>query len=96
MDFHPFAMAIALTLSLALAACGSSSTGSCASAADVNPAVAALTDELQKAEADGKIDRVKAAEGMARMLTAGQSYTSSQDYRTFCSELAKIRRDSGL
>lgn len=83
-------------MSLALAACGSSSSGSCASADDVNATVSALTEDLQKAEADGKLDRAKAAEGMSRMLTAGQAYATSHDHRAFCTELVKIRRDSGL
>jgi len=95
MEFRPLATAVVLAVSSALASCGSSS-GSCAGAADVNPAVAALTDDLQKAEADGRVDRTKAAEGMSHMLAAGQAYASSRDYRAFCSELAKIRRDSGL
>ena|SRR5260221_9354354 len=96
MHFRPFAIAVAVTLSVALAACGSPLSNSCAGAADVNPTVAALTDDLLKAEADGKIDRAKAAESMSRMLAAGQTYATSRDYRTFCSELAKIRHDSGL
>ena len=96
MDLRPIAGALALMMSLVLAACGSSSSGSCSSAEEVNTAGSALTDDLQKAEASGKLDRAKAAEGMSRMLTAGQAYATSHDYRAFCAELAKIRRDYGL
>ena len=73
-----------------------STSGSCSSADDVNPAMSALSEALQKAEADGKLDRVKAADSMSRMLNASQTYASNQDYRAFCTEIAKIRHDSGL
>lgn len=96
MDFRSIAIAGAVISSFALTACGSSSSGSCSSAADIVPTVSALTDELQKAEGDGKIDRAKVAESMSRVLAAGQTYVSNQDVRAYCAELAKIRHDSGL
>ena len=96
MNCRPLAIGV-LVCSLAMTGCGAGSTaGSCASAEDVNPAMSALSEALQKAEADGKLDRVKAAESMSRMLNAGQTYASNRDYRTFCTEIAKIRRDSGI
>ena len=89
-------LAGALLLSLALTGCGSPLSASCSSVADVNPAGAAVTEDIQKAEADGKIDRGKAAEAMARVVNAGQAYEKSRDYRAFCTEIAKIRQDTGV
>ncbi len=96
MNCRPLAIG-ALVCSLAMTGCGAGSTSaSCSSADDVNPTMSALSEALQKAEADGKIQRAKAAEGMSRMLNASQTYSSSRDYRAFCTEIAKIRHDSGL
>jgi hypothetical protein len=86
----------ALFMSLALTGCGASLSTSCSSSADVNPAGAALTDDIQKAEAAGKIDRGKAAEAMARVMNAGQAYEKSHDVGAFCSEIGKIRKAAGV
>ncbi|MBI1210738.1 MAG: hypothetical protein GC190_04700 [Alphaproteobacteria bacterium] len=89
-------IALALLASLSLTGCGSSISKGCSSASDVNPAGAALTDDIQKAEASGKLDRGKAAEAMARVMNAAQTYEQSHDVGAFCTEIAKIRKDSGV
>jgi len=86
----------ALAVSLFLSACDSPLTTGCSSASDVNPAGAALTDDIQKAEAAGKLDRGKAADAMARVMTAAQTYEKSHDVSAFCTDIGKIRKDSGL
>ena len=86
----------ALALSLTLSACDSPLSTGCSAASDVNPAGAALTDDIQKAEAAGKLDRGKAADAMARVMSAAQTYEKSHDVGAFCSEMGKIRKDSGL
>jgi hypothetical protein len=79
-----------------LTACDSPLSSGCSSASDVNPAGAKLTDDIQKSEAAGKIDRGKAADAMARVMNAAQTYEKSHDVRAFCTELGKIRKDSGV
>jgi hypothetical protein len=86
----------ALLMSLALAACSASSGDSCSSKEDVGNMSFALGDDLQKAEADGKIDRAKTAEAMGRILAAGQTFATNRDRRAYCAALAKIRKDVGL
>ena len=81
---------------LLLTACDSPLSTGCSSASDVNPAGATLTDDIQKAEAAGKIDRGKAADAMARVMTAAQTYEKAHDVKAFCTELGKIRKDSGV
>ena len=81
---------------LSLTACDSPLSGSCSSASDVNPSGAALTDDIQKAEAAGKIDRAKAADAMGRVMSAAQAYEQAHDVKAFCSEISKIRKDTGL
>lgn len=89
-------LAGALLLSLALAGCGVSTSTSCSSKTDVNPAGSILTDDIQKAESAGKIDRGKAADAMGRVMAAGQAYEKDRDVRAFCAALAKIRKDTGV
>jgi hypothetical protein len=87
----------ALLLTFSLGACDSPLLStSCSSASDVNPAGAALTDDIQKAEAAGKIDRARAAEAMGRVMSAAQTYDTKRDAKAFCGEIAKIRKDVGL
>jgi hypothetical protein len=86
----------AMLVSLSLAACDSPLATGCSSGSDVNPAGATLTDDIQKAEAAGKIDRGKAADAMARVMNAAQSYEKTHDVRSFCAEIGKIRKDSGV
>ena len=85
-----------LLMALALGACSASSGDSCSSKEDVAQMSTALGDDLQKAEASGKIDRSKTAEAMGRMLTAGQTFAANRDRRAYCAALAKIRQDTGL
>jgi hypothetical protein len=85
-----------LALSLALAGCDSPLLQSCSSAEDVNPAGSALTSDITKAEAAGKLDRAKAAEAMANVMSAGQAYEQNHDARAFCAALTKIRKDNSL
>jgi hypothetical protein len=82
--------------SFALVACDASSSNSCSSREELAQLAAALGDDLQSAEASGKIDRTKAAEAMGRMLTAGQTFETKRDRRAYCAALDKIRKDSGL
>jgi hypothetical protein len=86
----------AMLISLTLAACSASSGDSCSSKEDVAQMSSALGDDLQKAEANGKLDRSKTAEAMGRMLTAGQTFAANRDRRAYCAALAKIRQDTGL
>lgn len=85
-----------MLLSLTLTACDAVSSNSCSSPEDVAQLASVLGDDLQKAEESGKIDRVKTAEAMGRMLAAGQNLTATRDRRAYCSALDKIRRDTGL
>jgi len=87
----------ALLVSFVLSACDSPLLpGSCSSASDVNPAGASLTDDIQKAEAAGKLDRARAAEAMGRVMGAAQTYETKRDVKAFCAEIAKIRKDTGV
>jgi hypothetical protein len=83
-------------LSLGLAGCDSPLLGGCSTADDVNPSGARLTDDIQKAEAAGKLDRGKAAEAMARVMNAAQTYEQNHDVAKFCTEIGKIRKDTGV
>lgn len=90
-------LACALLLSLSLSACDSPFIpGQCSSRSDVNPAGSKLTDDIQKAEAAGKLDRTRAAEAMGRVMSAAQTYETKRDVAAFCAEIAKIRKDAGL
>ena len=91
---RPFAAA--LFLSLGLAGCDSPLLSGCSTAEDVNPSGAKLTDDISKAEAAGKLDRGKAAEAMARVMNAAQGYEQNHDVNKFCTEVGKIRKDTGV
>ena len=93
----PFrSIASAMLLALTLTACDASSVSSCSSKENVTLMVSALSDDLQKAEGSGKLDRAKTADAMGRMLTAGQAFAANQDRRAYCAALGKIRQESGL
>lgn len=90
-------LAFALFLSFGLSACDSGLLPTqCSSASDVNPAGARLTDDIQKAEAAGKLDRTRAAEAMGRVMATAQTYETKRDVTAFCADIAKIRKDAGL
>ena len=93
----PFrSIASAMLLALTLAACDASSSSSCSSKEAVTQMVSALSDDLQKAEGSGKLDRAKTADAMGRMLSAGQTFAANQDRLAYCAALGKIRQESGL
>ena len=88
---------VCVLIALTLAACDSALLPtSCTSAADVNPAGARLTDDIQKAEASGKLDRARAADAMGKVMAAAQTYEQKRDVKAFCAEIAKIRDVAGL
>ena len=86
----------AMLMSLALAACDASSGGSCDSKEDIAQMVSSLSDDLQKAESSGRLDRTKTADAMGRMLNAGQTFAANRDRHAYCAALGKIRQDTGL
>ncbi len=88
-----FAVAAVLCLSIGLAACEGSAAGTtaCSTAADVAHKVTALTDDLAKARATGKLSDERAGEVAAAMLAAG-----TKDPSAYCIALDKVRTGSGL
>lgn len=87
--------ALLVGLSIGLAACEGSAHGACASAEDVAQKITALTDDLNKAQAQGKIDAMTAGDIAARIMQAGAKHAAG-DHHAYCSALDKVRQDSGL
>ncbi len=85
-----------LGLSIGLAACEGSAAGSCAKAEDVAAKLTALTDDLERSRAAGKIDAATAGEIAAKIIEAGTKYGMESDHRSYCAALDKVRKDSGL
>lgn len=83
-------------LSLGLAACEGSAAGTCSSTVEVGTKLTALTDDLKKAQASGKIDDVTAGEIAAKIMEAGDKLGSGPDRRTYCNALDRIRVDAKL
>ena len=90
-------MAVAVLLgglSLGLAGCEGAARNACSSAEDVAVKLTALTDDLNKAQASGKIDTAAAGDIAAQIMEAGT--THGTDHRSFCRALDKIRQDTKL
>jgi hypothetical protein len=83
-------------LSLGLAACEGSAAGTCSTTFDVGAKLTALTDDLKKAQAAGKVDDMTAGEIAAKIMDAGTKYGSGPDRRAYCTALDRIRVDAKL
>lgn len=81
-------------LSLGLAGCEGAARTACANAEDVAVKMTALTDDLNKAQASGKIDALTAGGIAAKIMDAGARHRS--DHRAYCRALDEIRQDAKL
>jgi hypothetical protein len=81
-------------LALGLAGCEGAARDACSTAADVAVKITALTDDLNKAQASGKIDTLTAGDIAAQMMEAGSAHGA--DHRAYCRALDKIRQDAKL
>jgi len=90
------ALAAALC-AVALAACdGSAAGGACADVKGVGAKITAMTDDLKKAQASGKIDAARAGDIGGQILAAGVKFAGAGRTHDYCMALDRIRKDSGF
>jgi hypothetical protein len=81
-------------LALGVAGCEGAARNACSTATDVAVKVTALTDDLNKAQASGKIDTLTAGDIAGEIMEAGGTHAA--DHRAYCRALDKIRQDAKL
>ena len=81
---------------VALSACERAVARSCSTAQDAAVKVSALADDLNAAEADGRLTSYRLGEIGARIVDVGNRYGAKGNHESYCAAIDKIRVEAGL
>ncbi|MFN9163276.1 MAG: hypothetical protein ACK6DM_11335 [Alphaproteobacteria bacterium] len=89
-------IALVCAAAVALSACERAVARSCSTAQDAAVKVSALADDLNAAEADGRLTSYRLGEIGARIVDVGSRYGAKGNHESYCAAIDKIRVEAGL
>lgn len=69
---------------------------SCSTAQDAAVKVSILADDLNAAEADGRLSSFRLGEIGARIVDAGSRFGAKGNHQSYCAAIDRIRVEAGL
>lgn len=89
-------VALVCASAVALSACERAAARSCSSAQDAALKVSLLADDLNAAEAEGRLDSFRLGELGSRIMDAGSRFGAKGHHQSYCAAIDKIRVEAGL
>jgi len=89
-------VALVCAAAVALSACERAVARSCSTAQDAAVKVSVLADDLNAAEADGRLTSYRLGEIGARIVDAGSRFGTKGNHQSYCAAIDKIRVEAGL